>query len=156
MDDLQREDDNPNGRRPFIVDPLASLGLNLHPCPTGVQLFEARFPISLAESDRLIPEIDLLQLLEVQRRILYRNRGHHFIGGWALLTSVDQNGASQRRVHAWTEDKVGELIEPQPVDWLRWRSEREAMHDVARKSVVPHLNRHERRKLTNERKSHAR
>ncbi|WLA62370.1 hypothetical protein [Bradyrhizobium diazoefficiens] len=145
MDDLedwtlQHGDD---GRRPFVVEPLASLdlGLNMHPCPTAHQLFEARFPISLAESDRLIPDIDLLQLLEVQRRMLYRGR-YHFIGGYALLTSVSRDGISQRRVHTWDEDEVGRLIVPQPIDWRRWRTEREAMCGIRPAGMRAHTQFH--------------
>ncbi|MFK4726427.1 hypothetical protein ABIE89_007527 [Bradyrhizobium niftali] len=129
-----RDGTNPYGRRPFVVDPLSSLGLNLHPCPSATQIFEAQFPISLAESDRLVPEIDLLQLLELQRRIPCIHNGRPFIGGYALLTTVNRSGVGQRRIHTWAEDKVGDLIAPQPIDWKRWRIERE--RDLT-KGVVP-------------------
>lgn len=146
MEDLadwtSRDGDNPNGRRPFVVDPLASLGLNFHPCPSAHQLFEARFPISLAESDLLVPEIDLLQLLEVQRRIPCIHNGRPFIGGYALLTSVSRDGVSQRRVHTWGDDKVGQLIKPGPIDWKAWRLDRER----GANNVVPmRLSRNQRR-----------
>jgi hypothetical protein len=139
-------------RRPFRIDPLGSLGLNWHPHPTAQELFEARFPIPLNETDRLIPEIDLLQLMEIQRRLPFDKvgGGAYCIGGFALLTSVDRNGVSQRRIHEWP-DEVGKIIEPgPPPDWAKWRAERERALEV-KEPISLHslrnLNRHDRRKL---------
>jgi hypothetical protein len=139
----ERAKENPDARRPFQIDPLSSLGINFSPCPTGQQLAEARFPTSLAATEELIPEVDLLQLMEVQRRLPYRDDAPwHFIGGYAVLTSVDKSGVTQQRIHEWP-DEVGQLIEPGPIDWLRWRAEREA--PLASAKVIP-LNRQQRRK----------
>jgi hypothetical protein len=143
MDDLADWEER-GSRRPFTIDPLGPLGLNWHPHPTGEQLFEACFPIRLTESDRLIPEIDLLQIMEVQRRLTYRDKGYHLIGGYALLTSVDRAGVSQRKVHTWSEDEVGELIMPLPIDWRKWRADREV---AARGNANVFPNRHQRRRL---------
>ncbi len=68
------------------------------------------------------PEIDLLHLLEVQRH--EEVTGHHWIGGSALLTSIDRTGVTQRIVHTWPEDKVGEVIKPLPINWKQWIAER--------------------------------
>lgn len=138
-------ENNPHARHPFVVDTLASLGLNLHPCPTAHQFFEAWRPASLPEPENIVPELDLLQIMEMQRRIPCRFNGHPIVGGYAVLTTVDRNGVSQRRIHTWTEDEPGELIKPPPIDWKRWRSERE--RDVSTSAVTPlRLNRRERAK----------
>ena len=51
MDDLdeweRREAGNPHARRPFQIEPLHELGINLNPCPSGEQLFEAFRPRGL-------------------------------------------------------------------------------------------------------------
>lgn len=66
------------------------------------------------------PEIDLLHLMEIQRHEPIR--GHYWIGGKALLTSIDVGGVKQRIVHEWNEDVVGKPISPLPInDWKAWR-----------------------------------
>jgi len=113
--------------RPFQVCPIGFAGLNLtfSPCPTRAQIVEAGFPIPLSETEKLNPEIDLLQLMEVQRRTLFARTGTFCIGGYALLTSVTERGVTQRKIHEWTEDEVGEQIKPGPIDWVNWRAERD-------------------------------
>jgi hypothetical protein len=115
----------PNVPPPFKID---FIDVMTHtPCPTAAELEEARLPFSLksmtlSARDELTP-LDLLHLMEVQRRV---TRGNHIVGGWATLTSIDASGVSQRRLHTWKEDKVGEMIKPLPIDWVAWRAERDA------------------------------
>jgi hypothetical protein len=75
-----------------------------------------------------IPEIDLLHILEAQRRRKFATRPGceeaHKVGGLALLTSITRDGVSQKVVHRWTEDRIGELISPLPIDWKAWRAAR--------------------------------
>ncbi|QOZ52945.1 hypothetical protein [Bradyrhizobium sp. CCBAU 53338] len=128
MDDFEewrdRDGANPHARPPFVVYPLhPEFGLNWHPHPTAEQLFEAKFPRSLAETE-MLSDVDLLQVMEVQRRIPSRFHGHPIVGGYMDMTTVDRNGALQRRVHTW-DDKVGELIRPGSIDWVKWRQARE-------------------------------
>jgi hypothetical protein len=74
-----------------------------------------------------ITPLDLLHLLEVQRRTKFSlGEGYperHWVGGLALLTTVTKDGVSQRVMHRWDEDRLGEIIEPLPVaDWKSWRA----------------------------------
>lgn len=68
------------------------------------------------------PETELLHLLEIQRRIPFD--GRYYVGGQALLTSIDRSGVHQRIVHKWDEDEPGKVIVPQPIDWAAWLSKR--------------------------------
>lgn len=72
------------------------------------------------------PEIDLLHILEAQRRRKFATRPGcdeaHKVGGLALLTSITKDGVSQKVVHRWLEDRVGETIKPLPIDWKSWRA----------------------------------
>lgn len=72
----------------------------------------------------MVPERDLLHLLEIQRRD--RIEGAFWVGGGAWLTSIDARSIKQRVVHTWEEDRVGSPITPLPIDWTAWRSSREA------------------------------
>jgi hypothetical protein len=142
--------ENLGDRRPFEARPISSVAVHVNPTPTAEKLFEAGWHTGVPATDDLIPEIDLLHLMEIQRRIPFESVGHSiYVGGYALLTSVDRNGVTQRRVHEWPEDKVGELIKPPPMDWLKWRAEREgaqAKEPISLQSLRK-LNRHDRRKL---------
>lgn len=91
------------------------------------------------------PEIDLLHLMEIQRH--EKIEGHYWVGGKALLTSIDRSGITQRVVHHWKEDRIGEVITPQPIDWIKWRAEREANSPTAI-AVPAGMNRHERRRAS--------
>ena len=45
-------------------------------------------------------------------------------GGSAFMTTtVSEMGITQRVVHRWPEDKVGEVIVPQEIDWAAWRGD---------------------------------
>lgn len=64
----------------------------------------------------------MLHLAEIARQECLE--GAHWVGGKALLTTIDARGVTQRVVHHWKEDQVGELITPTPVAWKEWLAER--------------------------------
>jgi hypothetical protein len=68
------------------------------------------------------PVNDLLHILEVQRQNKGGHYKFHLVGGFALLTTITKDGITQRVVHVWPEDKVGEVITPAPVNWPQWRA----------------------------------
>lgn len=78
--------------------------------------------------DLMNPELDLLTIMEMQRRRKVPLRpgesAAHWVGGFALLTSITEAGISQRIVHRWPEDRVGQLINPKPIYWKAWRAAR--------------------------------
>jgi hypothetical protein len=78
-----------------------------------------------ANIERIIPEIDLLQILEMQRQSLIEYNGQDIcvVGGLALLSTVARGGSiTQRVIHRWP-DEIGELIQPAPItDWKAWRT----------------------------------
>ncbi len=114
------------GADPFSWVPLAHVTGN--PSPTaddmraaGLVRHGARSPAELCEM--LDPDVDLLALMETQRRTLVN--GRHVVGGLALLTTIKPGGEIvQRVIHRWEEDRVGELVEPRPIDWPAWRAAR--------------------------------
>ncbi|WGS18942.1 MULTISPECIES: hypothetical protein [unclassified Bradyrhizobium] len=119
------ESNDPHLLRPFVVSELHPIGIHFNPVP---DLSQALFPTSLTASDKLVPEIDLLQIMELQRRHRFERTGHHLVGGFATLTTVTRHNVRQRRIHTWP-DVVGARIEPTPVEryvgWLHWRAERQ-------------------------------
>jgi hypothetical protein len=73
------------------------------------------------------------------------------VGGFALLTTITPDKINQEIVHRWSEDQIGELIEPAPInDWAAWRAalstaeiptglsrlQRERMEKKARKGTL--------------------
>lgn len=89
----------------------------------GMELIRAA-GFQIREDDAYSPELDLFHLTEIARH--EEIEGRHWVGGAAMLTSIDRRGVSQRVVHRWSEDAIGELIRPLPIDWKTWRAEREA------------------------------
>jgi hypothetical protein len=75
--------------------------------------------------DKIVPEIDLLQIMEMQRQSLIEFNGQeiYVVGGLALLSTVRRGGTiTQRVIHRWP-DAIGELIQPEPIDnWAAWRA----------------------------------
>lgn len=67
------------------------------------------------------PAVDLLHLTEVTRQEL-DDAGLSWVGGKAVLTSVNRSGITQRIVHHWAEDVAGTPIVPRPVDWSAWHA----------------------------------
>ena len=90
------------------------------PPPTLAMLQAASYQFQ--DHDAMDPETELLHLLEIQRRIPFD--GRYYVGGQALLTSIDRSGVHQRIVHKWDEDEPGKVIVPQPIDWAAWLSKR--------------------------------
>jgi hypothetical protein len=86
------------------------------------ELCAAQYPLG-ANGDCVDPESKLVHILEIQRR-KEADDGNHYVGGLATLTTVTRDGVQQRVVHRWPEDKVGERIEPRPIDWAAWRAAR--------------------------------
>jgi hypothetical protein len=64
--------------------------------------------------------MDLLHLTKIE----LDDDGLSWVGGKAILTTVDERGISQRLVHHWTEDAVGWPIKPRSIDWTGWRASR--------------------------------
>ncbi|UPJ53345.1 hypothetical protein IVB30_19735 [Bradyrhizobium sp. 200] len=92
------------------------------PCPSLEELLAAQYPIGSA-GDGVSPEAKLLHMLEVQRR-MRADDGNYYVGGHALLTSIDASGVRQRVVYRWPNDKVGEVIGPErDMDWKAFRRE---------------------------------
>lgn len=85
-----------------------------------------------ADENEMRPELDLLHLMEVQRHEVIE--GRYWVGGKCLLTSIDRRGITQRVLHRWAEDQVGQTIAPKPINWRSWRAEREKAFAVA---VIP-------------------
>jgi hypothetical protein len=75
--------------------------------------------VDLGEMD---PERELLHIAEVQRQQV-KGGSRVLVGGQATLTTITKAGLTQRIVHTWPEDKVGEPIQPAPIDWAAWRRE---------------------------------
>lgn len=89
--------------------------------PDAERVKAAGLRIPVDEND-MRPDLDLLHLMEVQRH--EKIEGAHWVGGKAVLTSIDKQGITQRVLHHWKEDEVGELITPPPINWKAWREAR--------------------------------
>ncbi|MCP1852109.1 MULTISPECIES: hypothetical protein [unclassified Bradyrhizobium] len=144
----KRDGGNPGSCPPFrLVSNSWPMNLACSPTPTKQQFDEAHF--APWDTESLIPEIDLLQFMELQRRKPFGDSypPRYVVGGYALLTTVDRRGVTQRRIHTWPEDTVGGMITPLPIDWARWRAEREAPLQNTIIKMPPPLNRSQRRRL---------
>jgi hypothetical protein len=79
-----------------------------------------------ADIEKLVPEIDLLEIMELQRQSLIEFNGQeiHLVGGLALLSTVTRGGTiTQRVIHRWA-DTIGRPIEPEEItDWKQWRTD---------------------------------
>jgi hypothetical protein len=77
--------------------------------------------------EKLVPAVDLLQIMEMQRQSLveYNDLDIHIVGGLALLSTVTRGGViTQRVIHRWPEDKIGQDIQPESIDdWKQWRTD---------------------------------
>lgn len=110
---------------------LAEQSFSGTPLPGANLIAAAGFKIP-ADLNALDPELDLLHVLEIMRH--EEIEGHYWIGGKALLTSIGAHGITQRIVHHWPEDKIGEPISPLPIDFKTWREARVAAKVAA---IVP-------------------
>jgi hypothetical protein len=91
------------------------------PGPSSDLMTAAGFSIP-ADVNDMRPEIDLMHLLEIARH--EEIEGHHWVGGNAVLTSIDSSGVTQKTLNVWEEDAVGDPIMPLPIDWKAWRAVR--------------------------------
>jgi hypothetical protein len=82
------------------------------------------------EADDLVPEVDLLHMIEMQRnfpsplsmRTQFKEREQSNVGGYAQLTSIMRDGILQRVLVHWP-DQIGAPINPDKMDWAKWRAE---------------------------------
>jgi hypothetical protein len=84
-----------------------------------------------ADVNEIRPDLDLLHLIEVARH--EKIEGHHWVGGKAVLTSIDASCVTQTTIHVWEEDVVGDPITPLPIDWAAWRAARLQHTNVQRR-----------------------
>jgi hypothetical protein len=87
---------------------------------------------------------NLRKLVEMQRQTGHTN-GIHWVGGFASLATVTPSGITQRILARWPEDRIGERMMPEPVDWDRWHRD-----NPKPGAVVPFGNRAERRRAARE------
>ncbi|MGB3043903.1 MAG: hypothetical protein WBB98_12030 [Xanthobacteraceae bacterium] len=92
------------------------------PLPSEELTDACRFVIK--RTDDYVAAVDLLHMAEIARH--EEIEGKHWVGGKAVLTSIDAAGLSQKIIQIWGEDKIGEYIAPQPIDWKAWRADRKA------------------------------
>lgn len=101
-------------------------GLFLNPPLELSDLRAAGVPCHGTESEVLarFGDVDLLHIMEIMRRQQGPLRpgmpSKFWVGGHCLITTVDGEGIRQRVVHRWS-DRVGEPIQPDPIDWAAWR-----------------------------------
>jgi hypothetical protein len=73
------------------------------------------------------PEVHGLMMLELQRAqrcSLAPGRPEcHWVGGFAMISTVTQAGVTQRAFHRWN-DEIGTQIAPEPINWKQWWNER--------------------------------
>lgn len=63
------------------------------------------------------PAVFLTNVIHWQRlNCSFGEVGPHRIGGHATLTRIDRSGITQRVVHQWPEDRIGERIVPSPAE----------------------------------------
>ena len=63
-----------------------------------------------------------VDLMELQRRL---PEPYSRVGGCVQLTTVTADGISQKILHRWN-DRIGDLIKPEPIDWQARRMNRKA------------------------------
>jgi hypothetical protein len=82
------------------------------------------------------PEIvrRLRKLIEIQRSMTAD--GKHWVGGFVEHTVVTPDSVSQRILHRWSEDRIGDLIRPAPIDWDAWTAEHVAAATVRNLEVM--------------------
>jgi len=91
----------------------------------GLALLEAAGFAILDNDDRYDPEVDLLHLMEVQRHDKIEDG--YWVGGKAMLTTINRQGIAQRVLHHWKEDEVGKPIAPPPMNWGAWHAARQSV-----------------------------
>lgn len=107
-----------------VVSDLTETRVSAMPCPTLEIAKAAGYDLIATDDDAKDPATDLLHLLEIQRRMLID--GVSYVGGLAMITSIDTISVTQRVVHVWENDKPGVKIEPEEIDWKGWKAMRVA------------------------------
>jgi hypothetical protein len=102
---------------------LTELPIIAVPPPSLDEIKTAHYPLG-STGDAVKSEEKLLHLMEMQRRIP-ADDGKFYVGGQAMLTTFTAESVTQRVVHRWEEDKIGELVKPAEIDWAAWRERRE-------------------------------
>lgn len=119
----------PEGVAPFVMMPAT--GLQTTPTPTLPECLAAGLA-PRGSVDDFDPAVDLLHLMEIQRRSPFSGRNgaqYYAIGGFALLTTIDRSGIYQRVLHRWREDVAGGTIQPAAISWADWRAGRDAREE---------------------------
>jgi hypothetical protein len=97
------------------------------PAPSAEIMRVAAHGFLDADIEKLVPAVDLLHIMEMQRQSLveYNGLDIYVVGGLALLSTVTRGGTiTQRVIHRWPEDRIGEDIRPEPIDdWKQWRTD---------------------------------
>lgn len=121
----------------FAFEPFKLQRIDDYACNPGVEIETmkaAHYPVRGTTLEEIVantdPQVDLLHMMEMQRRMETPLRAgldlHYWVGGFALLTSVTRDGITQKVLHRWSEDRVNDVVTPQPIDWAAWRAARTA------------------------------
>lgn len=107
-----------------LVERLAAFAW---PAPSAEIMRVAAHGFLDADIEKLVPAVDLLQIMEMQRQSLveYNGLDIYVVGGLALLSTVSRGGTiTQQVIHRWPEDRIGADIVPEPIDdWKQWRAD---------------------------------
>ncbi|MGD9923919.1 MAG: hypothetical protein AB7V13_21130 [Pseudorhodoplanes sp.] len=120
-----------DGVRQFAEDTGGNVAAVLAAVPEPMKLIEFGddmcapvLPDDVAEAifsgcatiDDVDPAVDGLKILEAQRQLKVSGRpgwpAAHHVGGFALLSTVTRDGVTERIIHRWNEDRIGEPIRP--------------------------------------------
>jgi hypothetical protein len=112
----------------FKLEQIHGISGNPPPSPEHFREAGLTFNGTADTVHEFITPLDLLHLLEIQRRLKCPIRDgypeRHWIGGLALLTTVTAESVTQSVMHRWTEDQVGQIVTPRPINWTSWRASR--------------------------------
>ena len=114
------ENDSGLGVDPYLLFPMGKS--TFAPWPTDELLTAAAFVEPRSDDAPKKVARSLRKLLEMQRRVL-ADDGAPRVGGFAQLTTITPQEISQRIIHRWTEDVVGERMTPPPILWAKWNRE---------------------------------
>jgi hypothetical protein len=126
---------------PFKMQTLSKLCAS--PKITPEEMKQTKFPSHL-EVEELDPKIDGLHLFHIQRSKIGTRPDQvnfHAVGGFAMLTTIRENEITQSILKRFN-DKVGEPITPEPMDWNNWNK---VMRPVA--APLSFMTRQQRRAL---------
>lgn len=142
----------------YQLIPLTDPGYFM-PEVTEAELLATGINERLVGFDRPTAAYEMLRTgLELQRRKRFTftpgGEPFHGIGGSAVVATINKAGVSQEVIHRW-QDRVGEPIQPTPIDWKAARAKEhnanaklaDAFTDLAAKVPAPAMNRQQRRAL---------